>query len=103
MAKIFKFPDRDEWSDVDQTIAGKMQAEGFGEEAIQTVCQRFRAYREKYVSFDFDFDVDMLGCSPEAVQKVKETFLEFQAQFTQFVNAILMERLSTEIALLQLD
>lgn len=100
MAEIFKFPDRDEWADIDRTIAEKMRAEGLDGEIIETVCKKVRAYTEKYLNFDFDFDLGTQGFAPEVTGKVAEAFSKsLQAQLRQFVFNIFHERISTEIAL----
>lgn len=104
MAQIFKFPHRDEWSDIDKLVAKKMRQEGFNAESIRTICQRLRDYREKYFNTGFDFHLPMCGLSPEAIEKVNEALLkQLQDQIWPLTNAILIERISTEIALLALE
>lgn len=102
MAQIFKFPVRDEWSTGEELVAAKMRAEGFGAEAIQTVCERLRAYREKYLA-GADFDMVISGLSPGAIKKVEGFIEAFQDHIIQLMTNVFIERVSTEVALLALE
>jgi hypothetical protein len=80
-----------------------MKQEGFGEEAIKTVNERVRAYREKYLATRFDWDLVGLELSPEAMQAIAAAVQKVWEQVHQLTNDILEERISTEIALLDFD
>ncbi|MGA2027478.1 MAG: hypothetical protein ABSH17_10495 [Syntrophobacteraceae bacterium] len=103
MAKVFDFPHQDEWASAEKLIAKKMKQEGFGEEAIKTVNERVRAYREKYLATRFDWDLVGLELSPEAMQAIAAAVQKVWEQVHQLTNDILEERISTEIALLDFD
>jgi hypothetical protein len=102
-AKMFDFPSRNEWSGAAKRVAEKMKQEGFGDEAIETVSARLRAYREKYLTLGFDVDIVGLNLSPEAIEKIEAVFRKIEEQLHRLTGNVLLERISTEIALLALD
>jgi hypothetical protein len=104
MAKMFSFPHKDKWSKPDKTIADKLKQEGFGNDAIKTVTDRLRAYREKYLASGFDFSIgEEVELSPEAVKAIEAALRKMEEQICEFTSNILLERISVEIALLDYE
>jgi hypothetical protein len=104
MAKVFAFPQKDDWSGAEKLIAKKMKQEGFGDDAIRTVNERVRSYRDNYVMVaPFNIDIADLGLSPEVMPTIEAVLQKVEDWLQKFTNNILIERISTEIDLLALD
>jgi hypothetical protein len=104
MARLIEFEDLDEWAAIKKIVAEDMLAEGFSLEDIETVSERLRAYREKYLSnIVLDFRIDKEGWAPDIVEKIEQARLRVQREWSQVLNVILAERFSAEVRWLGRD